>query len=116
MFMSRVCAAACVVALFGASEGVYAFPMISARMPVSAMLGHASREKTVHFGLRNGTSAPLKLRCGDELMTVDPGKVVQVKLPVGSKITFAAASGSHAAGDVLEEVSSTLDGTTLAVN
>lgn len=99
--------------LMGAGEAVYASSLTAVQVPVHAMFAH---EKTVHFGVKNETAAPLKLKCGEELMSVDPGKTAQVKVPVGTKVTFVEASGPHAAGDLLAEAGGQLNGTTISVH
>ena len=113
MINRRVAVAVCAMAILGAGEGMQASTVGAVQVPVRAMFGH---EKMVHFGVTNATAAPLKLKCGEQVVSVDPGKTTEVKLPVGSKVTFAEVSGEHATGEVLAEVAHELNGTTIAVH
>ena len=113
MMKRRVLIAVFAMAAMGTSEAMYASRLTAMQVPVRAMFGH---DKIVHFGVRNETATPLKLKCGEEIMSVDPGKTAQVKLPVGTKVTFADASGAHAAGELLAQADGQLNGTTIAVH
>ena len=83
-----------------------------------AMPGHAmiAKIKVVKFNLRNDSGARVKLRAGEQSMTLDAGKVMSVKLPEGTRITFEEATGKRSAGAVLAEVSRSLGGNTLVIN
>jgi hypothetical protein len=47
-------------------------------------------------------------------MSLDAGKTVALKLPVGTRILMNTATPHHAAGDLLAEASTDLSNTTLA--
>ena len=113
MTARRVAIAVFAMTMVGASGAMHASTVGAVQVPVQAMFGH---EKIVHFGVTNGTDAPLKLQCGEEVVSVDPGKTAKVKLPVGSKVTFIEASGKHVAGELLAQADSHLNGTTIAVH
>ena len=95
------------------SAAVYAAPAGPTEVPAQAAAKH---EKTVSFSVRNETPAALKLRCGDEPMTVEPGQTAKVKLPAGAAVTFAEASGVHEAGAILAQANGVIKGSTIAVH
>lgn len=99
------------VASVFASEAVYAAPM-SIHAPVQAMFG---KTKLVTFHLRNDSTAPMKLKAGDSAMTIEAGKSVEVKLPVGARVVADEDSPTHKTGQLIAEVSSSLDGATIGM-
>ena len=100
-----------VLASMSASDAVYAAP-VAVRVPVQAMF---AKSKLVSFNVRNDTAAPLKLRCGESVMTVDAGKTMDLHLPVGAKVVTEEAAGTTAPGTVIAQVSNELKGTTIAI-
>jgi hypothetical protein len=94
------------------SEAMFAAPL-AVHSPVHAMF---SKEKTVKFNLLNATAAPIKVKCGDTEMTLQPGKDVPVKLAVGTKVVVEEASTHYTEGTVLTVVSSELSDATVKYN
>ena len=92
------------------SEAVYASTAV--HVPVAAMFG---KTKLVKFSLRNDSNAPLKVKAGDNPMTIDAGKSVELQLPVGAKIVADDDTTVHKAGDLIAQVSTELSGVTIAV-
>ena len=82
-------------------------------VPVHAMFG---KTKTVKLSLRNDSGAPIKLKAGETSMTLEAGKTMPLKLPEGTSITIEEATAKHAAGSVLTQVSSNLEGATVVIN
>ncbi len=80
--------------------------------PVHAAIAKAA---TVKLSLRNDSSADIQLRAGDDTMTLVAGKTLAVKLPVGTRITAASDTAAHKVGDLVVEVASSLNGTTIAI-
>jgi hypothetical protein len=91
---------------------VYAAPA-SVHSPVHAMLGN---QKLVSFNLHNATTEPLKVKAGDQEMTLSPGSVTKVKLPAGTKIVTEEATAKYEVGSVLATVSSELKDATVTLN
>lgn len=81
--------------------------------PVHASLMKAA---TVKFSLRNDSSSDIQLRAGDDTMTLVSGKTLNLKLPVGTRITAAADTSAHKAGELVVEVASSLNGATVAIH
>jgi hypothetical protein len=71
--------------------------------PVHAMFG-GNGQKSVKINLRNDTGAPLELKIGDKVATLQAGQVVGEKLPVGTRITTNTATANHKVGDVIVEI------------
>lgn len=94
------------------SEAAFAAP-VAKFSPVHAMF---SRDKLVKFNLRNATDAPIKVKAGDLDLTLLPGQVTPVKLPVGAKIVVAEATAHFAQGAVLTVVGSELSDSTVRLN
>jgi hypothetical protein len=105
-------AVAVVVAVAGLSLSatVYAAPTVSSH--VYAMF---AKSQTVKVSLRNDSGSPLELKVGDQVVSLDAGKTVALKLAIGTRIVVNAATSKHKAGEVLAEASSALDNATLAI-
>jgi len=97
--------------------GLGAAPAVCAVSSNVPSPGHAmfAKSKTVKVALRNDSGSPLQLKVGDEIVSLDTGKSVSLKLAVGTRIVVNAATGKHAAGELLAEASTALDNTTLAI-
>ena len=102
------------VASVFASEAVYAAPAIgtASHVPVHAMFG---KSKLVKLSLRNDGSAPLTLKVGEEIMTLEVGKTKSLELPVGTRIVRPEATSTQPAGSVVTEVTKELNGATIAL-
>jgi len=80
--------------------------------PLHAIYSHV---KLVSFNVRNDTKEPIKVKAGDTEVTLQPGKLVPMKLEVGVKIVAEETTPSFAAGAVLSVVSTDLSDATLAL-
>jgi hypothetical protein len=105
------------VAVTVAIVGLGAAPVVYAGTSNNPSPGHAmfAKTKTVKFALRNDSGSPLQLKVGDQIVSLDAGKSVDLKLAVGTRIVVNAAAGKHQAGELLAEVSTSLDNTTLTI-
>jgi hypothetical protein len=72
-----------------------------------------AKSKTVKFELRNTSASSMELRAGEKIITLEAGKTVTVKLPLGTRILTNAATDKHPAGTLIVEVNSSLDGVTI---
>jgi len=93
------------------AQAVYAAPT-AVHSPVNAIYSNA---KLVKFTLRNDSSAPLKLKVGDNEMTLLPGKPVDVKLATGQQIVAVETTATNQAGTVLATAMPGMDGATVSV-
>jgi hypothetical protein len=94
-----------------ASAAVYAAPT-NIQSPVHAMF---AKSQTVKVSLRNDSSSQLQLKVGEQVMSIDAGKTVAVKVPVGTRIVMNAATPTHQAGELIAEATAALDNTTVAI-
>jgi len=69
----------------------------------------------VKFSLRNVSSAPLKVKVGDNEMTLLPNKPVDVSLSVGQQIVAVEETASNKAGTILATAMPELNGATVSV-
>lgn len=76
---------------------------LSIHSPMPAKLG-GNGQKTIKINLRNDTGAPLELKIGDKVATLQAGQVIGEKLPVGTRITTNTATANHKVGDVIVEI------------
>ena len=74
-----------------------------------------SKSSTVKFSMRNDSGAPLEVKIEDKIMTLDPGKPVNLELPVGTKIVANTATPNHTAGSLIEQVTKDHAGATIVV-
>lgn len=91
--------------------GVYAAP-INVTPALHAMF---AKSQNVKVSLRNDSGSKLELKVGEQLVSLEAGKAVSLKLPVGTKIVVNATSGKHQAGEVLTEATSAVDNSTVVI-
>jgi hypothetical protein len=80
------------------SPVVYAAPAVGLRVPVQAIFSHT---KLVNLNLRNDSATAVKVKAGDQRVTVEPGKTVSLKLEPGTQVVAEEATTKYAAGTVL---------------
>jgi hypothetical protein len=90
------------IAFFAALPGTFA-SVQSIHPPMHAMFSNG--QKNIKINLHNGTGAPLELKIGDKVTTLQTGTVMSVKLPVGTRITTDTATENHKVGDLIVEIS-----------
>jgi hypothetical protein len=96
-----------------AAPAVYAVP-VSISSPVHAMFAK-TKTSTVKLSLRNDSGAPMEVKVGDKVMTLDPGKPVSLNLEVGTRIVANSTTPNHPAGSLIEEVISDHNGATIII-
>lgn len=97
---------AAIVAALPTSSKVYGAPT-SFHAPLNAMF---AKEKTVKLSLHNGSTSPIELKVGDDLMTLAAGQIVKVDLPVGTRIIITTTTSNTQAGALITQVSKELSG------
>jgi hypothetical protein len=105
---------AVVAASLLAAPAVYAAPA-SISSPVHAMFSK-TKSTTVKLSIRNDSGTAMEVKVGDQVMTLDPGKPVTLKLEVGTRIVANTATPSHPAGSLIEEVIKDHDGATIVIH
>lgn len=76
----------------------------------------APKTKTISFHIRNDSKSALTLSTGDQQYTVQPGRVIDLKLHEGTQVTAVNGTGHVAAGAIVTTVTSDLQGNTLAIS
>jgi hypothetical protein len=67
--------------------------------------------KEVKFVLINESGSPIVLKDGDNIIKLEPGKVTEVKEPMGSRLVVVdGPMDSHKPGDTIVEISGALSG------
>jgi hypothetical protein len=94
-----------------AAPAVYAAPA-AISSPIHAMF---TKTKLVKLSLRNDSGSAMDIKIGDKVMTLAPGKPVELSLPVGTRILANSATPNHEAGSVIEEVISDHNGATISI-
>ena len=107
MFAGTMVMAAAMFAVQAASAEV-----APVAVPFHAMYSHV---KLVKFSVRNDSKEPIKVKAGGDELTLEPGKVVPMKLEAGTKIVAEEATASFAAGTVISVVSNELADNTLVL-
>jgi hypothetical protein len=97
-----------------AVPAVYAAPA-SISSPVHAMFSK-TKSTTVKLNLRNDSGSAMEVKVGEQVMTLDPGKPVTLKLEVGTRILANTATPNHPAGSLIEEVIKDHDGATIVIH
>jgi hypothetical protein len=96
-----------------AVPAIYAAPA-SISSPIHAMFGK-TKTSTVKLNLRNDTKDSLQVLVGDKPMTLEPGKLVNLDVPVGTRIVANSATPNPAVGSLIEEVIKEHSGATIAI-
>jgi hypothetical protein len=94
-----------------ASAAVYAAPT-NIQSPVHAMY---AKTQTVKLALRNDSGSQLQVKVGEQVMSIDAGKIVALKVPVGTRIVLNAATSTRQAGELIAEVNSSMDNATVSI-
>ncbi|WP_263367751.1 hypothetical protein [Edaphobacter bradus] len=92
------------------SPAVYAATSIHS--PVSAMFG---KTKIITLTLVNDSGASMQVKAGEDVITLETGKPVTVKLPPGTRVVATTATPVHQAGSLIAEVSNALNGAVLHI-
>jgi hypothetical protein len=111
-FFNRLTLAVVTTSLL-AAPAVYAAPA-SISSPVHAMFSK-SKTSTVKLSLRNDTGSAMEVKVGDKVMTLDPGKPVNLDLEVGTRIVANTATPNHTVGSIIEEVIKDHNGATIVI-
>jgi hypothetical protein len=99
-------------ASLASTPAVFAAPFgFGGHTPVNA----APKVKNVKFTLRNDSTSPIKVKIGDQEMTLAPGKPVDVKAASGLTVVSEEASATNPAGTVLATVTDVMGGATVVV-
>jgi hypothetical protein len=109
---NRLTVAVVAASLF-AAPAVYAAPA-SVSSPVHAMFAK-TKSTTVKLSLRNDSGAPMEVKVGDKVVTLDPGKPVSMDLEVGTRIVANSTTPNHPAGSLIEEVIKDHNGATIVI-
>jgi hypothetical protein len=91
---------------------VYAAPA-GVASPVHAMF--RSQTKTVKLNVRNDSSVAIELKVNDQVMTVEAGKTLDLKVSVGTRIMANNTTPNHPAGSLITEVIKEQDGATISI-
>jgi hypothetical protein len=102
----RIAFAALLAPIFFAAVPASHAAVSTIHAPTHAMYFHG--DKKIKFSLSNQTGAPLELKVGDQVVTIQQGQTVPLKLPVGTRITTNTATEHHKVGDLIVEVSSSM--------
>ncbi len=81
--------------------------------PQAGIYAQHSKAKTVNFSLRNDSKTEMKVKVGENVIILQPGKAVPVKLLVGEKVIAVDASPNFPAGTVLAVAGSQLSDATI---
>ena len=109
----RTAFATSLVAIFLAAPSAPFAAAESIHLPVHAIFSKS--QKQIKFSVSNETGAPLELKIGDQVSTLEAGKIMKMKLPVGTRIVANNATEHHHVGDVLVEVSDAYSDTNVAI-
>jgi hypothetical protein len=111
MKIRNVLAVSIALVSLASSSKVYAAPA-GVNVPVHAIFAKA---QTVKFSVRNDSKAAIELKVGEQVMTLAPGKKIELKLAIGATVLANASVGNYHAGDVLAQASKEMDDTVLAL-
>ena len=84
--------------------------------PQTGAYAKHTKVKTVNFSLRNDSKMEMKVKVGENVIILQPGKAVPVKIPIGEEVVTVDASSSSPAGTVLAVAGSQLSDATIALH
>ena len=99
--------------------------MIAATLPSSGVVyaspqagayAKHTKVKTVNFSLRNDSKMEMKVKVGENVIILQPGKAVPVMIPIGEEVVAVVASSNFPAGTVLAIASSQLSDATIVLH
>jgi hypothetical protein len=101
------------------ATSLLAVPALYAAPANISSLVHAmfakTKSTTVKLSLRNDSGSAMEVKVGDQVMTLDPGKLVSLNLEVGTRIVANSATANHPAGSLIEEVIKDHNGATIII-
>ena len=95
-----------------AGETANASATVALHAPIHAKYG---KTKLDSFNLRNDSKQPMKVKAGDTELTLEPGKLTNVKLAPGATIVAQETTPTFTAGTVVATVSPDLKNATVAL-
>ncbi len=101
----RIACATLLAAIFFAAVPASHAAVSSIHAPTHA---YFHGDKKIKFNIKNETGAPLDLKVGDQVVTLQPGQVTPLKLPIGTRVTTNTATDHHKVGDLIVEVSTNM--------
>lgn len=84
-------------------------------VPVLTHASFSKSQKNVNVSLRNDSGTPLELKVGEQVMSVDAGKTLALKVAVGTRIVMNTATATHPAGEVLTQANAAMNNATIVI-
>jgi hypothetical protein len=97
------------------SQSVFAAPAAAPAAGHTPVYATSPHTKMVRLTLRNDSNAAMKVKVGDNDMTLEPGKPVDVKIAVGQTVVTEDASATTPAGTLLATVIDGMSGATIVL-
>ncbi len=113
MKIRSVVAAAVVFASLSATTTAFAAGR-SGDTPALTYVGFA-KTKGIKLNLRNDSAAPMELKIGDNTLTLDAGKTIQIEVVAGTRIVADTASPAHQAGALIAQISKEMKDSTISI-
>jgi hypothetical protein len=104
------------LALIAAAVALPVQAVFASSTPERVTVGYTGNQKMIKLSVRNTSSTPLDLRLGDQTVTIAPGKTMDLKLPVGTKITTASDTPRTPSGTLILEVSPANSNTLVSIS
>jgi len=95
-----------------AGESMFAAPLTALHVPVQAM---GKQKEMVTFHLRNDSKDSLVVKAGNQQLTLEPGKPVDVTLKVGDTVTVTKGTHNFPEGTVVATATQDLKDSTIAL-
>lgn len=114
MFRSKLFVSALSVACLVSAQAVLVPSAVAS--PFHFKSAGAPGVKLVHLSLKNNGTEALRVKLGETEMTVQAGKTVPLALVAGTRIVNLDAVKNHAAGELLNVVSTDIAGATITIN
>jgi hypothetical protein len=111
MNRKAIFSAVVLAATLASTPAVFAAPYGGGGTVVNA----AAKGHAIKFSVRNDSTSAMKIKVGEQEVTLAAGATVGVKASVGQTVSTLEASTSNPAGTVLATVIDSIDGATVVV-
>lgn len=104
------------LALIAVTVALPAQAVFASSTPERTTVAYTGNQKMIKLSVRNTSSTPLDLKLGDQTVTIAPGKTMDLKLPVGTRITTASETPHTPAGTFILEVTPANSNSTVSIS
>ena len=116
MFRNKLMVSALSTVCLLSSQALFATAASASPLRANVNVQAFKGPKLVKLSLANASTETIHLMVGEEAMSLEPGKTVQINVATGTKIVNVDATKTHGANEMITQVSKELSGATLRIS